>query len=173
MNPALDKLLEQTKSENKEVQEEAILAIAMLLEKHSTRADKPSFYKEILPGHLLSITLSEYEQQELIAKLSTLIMSEKMTPSMIWALGKTTLNAALMSLLVLLNDRSCQFDEEATWQLLVAIDNALIIRNNGMLDPQVRSLIRCSNPTPSLRMIAEKGNPRLKKIAQNLLKRVV
>lgn len=172
MKSVLNELLERAKCENKEVREEAILQIAMLLEKNSICPDQPSFYETVLSDHLLSISLDESEQQEMIAELGNLILSEKMTASMLWALGKTTSRTALVPLLTWLRNHNRSLDEEAIWQALIALDNFLGLKVDGTLDCQVADMIRDYNLTSALQRILETDNPRLKKLGQKLLNRI-
>lgn len=171
MNPIVADLLQKAASENRDVQEEGILQIAMLIEKFSQPGDLHEAYQEIMPKDLLRVSLSVAELNELIQELAILLNSPKMTPSMLWALGKSSSHTALELLLTWLHRQSV-FTEDASWQVLVAIDNFVTLDEDGKLNPKTRSAIHQFDTVEVLQLLIRSDTPKVRTLAERLIARI-
>lgn len=179
MKAEIKDLFERAKNDEKSIQEEATLQIAMLLEKHSKAADELSFYKDILEPRLLLLILDEEEQKEIIVELSKLIRTEKVIPGMLWALSKPTMIDTLPILLLWLQEYGHQAEENILDQAIGAIDKVFFLSMGGDKiheHPEVAEIIRHHNPIPILQTIAnrkpEKKILQVPEGAQKLLDRI-
>lgn len=125
MREALGQLLRRMEYDNAEEREEAILQVAMLLERCSVFSDGRDFYESILEPELLSIDLDESEKEELIDELFTLIKRVQPNSSIVWALGKGDVPLGMSRLIELLQDRQMVLSDEATRQALRGINKWL------------------------------------------------
>jgi hypothetical protein len=168
----LNNLLKDISSADQKVQDEAVLNLALLLEKHSSRPDSQSNYELVLPAYLHLVILSEDDQKKIIDVLSGLLRSEKLSPRMLWALGKTTLREALPPLLKFIYYHADEVDDATVWQALASIENFLVFREDGRLDNQVLSALIANNPIQPLARIAKRGNSDLKSITQRIMSKL-
>ncbi len=171
MNPEVKKLLQKAVSENKDEQNEAVLQIAMLLEKGSQGIDPHYRYEDIMPKTLLNVSLSVDEQSELIQMLESLLNSSKMTPSVLWALGKSSSLVAFEILLSWLHRQSV-FTTETSWQALIAIDNFTTQSEVGKLKPEIMSIADKHEVIGTLQKIFTLGTPKVQLLAEKLLLRL-
>ena len=172
MDMALENLLKELTSGNKKRRDEAVLCLAMLLEKHSSRPDKQSNYELILPASLHSLSLSSEDQQAIIERLGDLIESKEMLPSMLWALGKTTNSAAVLPLLRFINQHFQEADDDAIWQALIAIENFLVFDSNNQLRDEVVDYLNTENPLRSFTEIGKRQNPDIVKLSNRVITKV-
>lgn len=182
MHSTVKHLCEQAGAGQLEVKNEAILHIAMLLEKSSRAIRAKQYaileaynshdYRMILPDYLQTVLLSEGEQSEVVSCLVDLINSHHRHPSMIWALGKSLPSFGLGPLLKFLQQVSPDIDDETIYQALVALEEFLVIQD-GSLYPGVDAEIRARNPAASLQRIVRSGNPYLIEISQRVLARLM
>lgn len=173
MNLALDTLLGELTSANRKRRDEAILCLAMLLEKNSSRPDQQSNYELILPANLHSLNVSLEDQLAVIEGIGNLLESEGMSPSMLWALGKTTNCAALLPLLKFINRHFQEAGDEAIWQALAAIENFLVVDDNGQLNEEVLDSLNSAPPVQSLTEIAQRRNPDIATLAQRVIAKLL
>lgn len=165
-------LIKQADSSDREEQREAILQIAMLLEKHSNAADTSNFYEGIMPAHVSSLVLTEDDRQQVITELGKLIESDNFSPSLLWALGKAKRIEALLLLLTFLN-RNCQsLEQEATWQTLSAIENLLILKEDEQIDKRAADLLQAHDLNNCLTSLVNSGDADIKVIAQRILSKI-
>ena len=138
LDKGIMELFKIVESESADQREEAVLQIAMLLERTSrplyagNKVDI-GFYQNILKPNLISIELNSERQLELIFEIRKLIMSNKMTPSLFWAIGKAKPQLGLAPLLDIMGELWSKIDENALQQALVAIDNFMIVDDAGRL----------------------------------------
>lgn len=125
MREALRQLVHRMERDNIEEREEAILQLAMLLEKCSVFHDEKVFYESILEPELLSIDLDESEKEELIDELFTLIQRVQPNSSLIWALGKGDVPLGMSRLIELLHHHRMVLSDEAKLQALTVINKWL------------------------------------------------
>jgi len=168
----LREVMDRVVSEDLKVREDAILSLAMLLEKHSTLNSGQSFYESVLPTPLCNLTLDKAEQQEIVDWLGGLVNSDKRTSSMIWALTKSASAVALEYLLSLICSQGDGLDEDAAWQALIGIDNYLSLDKNGNLYHQAILMIHNYNFLPSLQRIASTSDPHLKELAKRMIEKL-
>jgi hypothetical protein len=168
MEPLVRALLERAASENGAEQNEAILQLALLLEKSAMR-DKLLGSEPAIQPQLRLLSLSVDDIREIVAGLGLLIESEQRSPSMLWALGKAKVYDAALTLLEFLKNHCQELEGDMAWQALVALDNWLVIGEDGQLNPQLLALIRERNPTSCLVKIIKEGNPDLSMLAQRIL----
>lgn len=140
MNDALRHMFNEATSNNLEVREEAILQIAMLLERHSPLRDTPSFYQSIQCAELANVQLDSLQQQEVIDELYALILSTKTNSSMIWALSKVKSPTVLGYLVDLVCNHQHRLADDAKQQALVAVNRFLSVSEDDPMYMQTRSL---------------------------------
>jgi hypothetical protein len=172
MNDALRHIFDEATSDDPEVREDAILQIAMLLERHSPLKDRPSFYQSIQNAELATIELDASEQLEVIDMLHALILSTKTNSSMIWALGKVKSPTVLGYLVDLVCDHHQRLDDDARQQALVAMNRFLSVGEDDPIYPQAKSLVRNSDFRRALEEIAV-GGQRLKLLVHRILARLM
>lgn len=163
-------LCRQASSANAAERAEAILQIALLLEKHGPGADRDEFYQSILPEHLWAVSLTAADQAALIQTLISLIHSSKMTPDMLWALGKTNAMTAFIAVLTWLRKQST-FTEDATWQALIVLDNFFFVNRNerGQVDPVIIQVAQDLGMAASLQRVLASGIPKVQPLVEKLL----
>ena len=166
-------LLQQANSDNRDERSEAILQIALLLEKHGPGADRDEVYQRILPEHLWSVSLTSADQAALIETLISLIHSSKMTPDMLWALGKTNAITAFIAVITWLRNQST-FTEDATWQALIVVDNFFFLYRDehGQVDPVIIQIAQDMGMAASLQCVVASGIPKVQPLAEKLLQRI-
>jgi hypothetical protein len=168
MNKILEQLLEKIESQEDEIYFESIFQIAMLLEKSNVITNET--YVSFLPPELLSITLNDTEQQEIVRRLSSVASNNSVNGLLFWALGKANPKIGISPLLNLIQQFSSSFDEEITYQAIIALDNFLIIDESGNLVSEIVQNLKESDPRPFLNRVVNLNNPRLTEISQKLLK---
>lgn len=179
MQAEIKDLFKRAQDDNKDIREEAVLQIGMLLEKHSRAADKLDFYKSIMEAQLLPLRLDEEEQKEIIAGLSKLIRTEKILPSMLCALGRPTMIDVLPILLTWLIEYGHKAEENVVGQAIMAIENYRFLNMGGSKiyeHPEEAEIFRQNNPIPILQIIVDRKLERealqVSKQAQKLLERI-
>jgi hypothetical protein len=138
-------ILSRTVDEDLDTRQEAILEIALLIEKHSPSRDKQDYYESMLSPELLSISLNEEEQIELVHEVGRIILSDKGTGSLVWALTKSHSLDALDYLLAYICREPHPKDGHGIWQALLGIDRSLYVRQSGRLHNQALDLARRHN----------------------------
>jgi hypothetical protein len=171
MNPIVEDILEQATSSDPIIQREAVLQLALLLEKHSIRPDSKNNYEMLLPPEVNSLVLAEKDLDSIVTFLGKLIMSEKMIPDMIWALGKCTTQTSLKYLLKFFDEQCNNMDQSTMWQVLIAIDNFLFI-GNYFTNSQVSKLKDDKRFITCLEEIIKRGNSDNKMMAQSLINKI-
>ena len=163
-------LRQQASSANVAERAEAILQIALLLEKHGPGADRDEFYQSMLPEHLWAVSLTAADQAALIQTLISLIHSPKMTPDMLWALGKTNAMTAFIAVLTWLRNQAT-FTEDATWQALIVVDNFFFLYRDeqGQVDPVIIQVAQDVGMAASLQRVVASGIPKVQPLAEKLL----
>jgi hypothetical protein len=167
MEPLVRALLEQAASQNSAEQTEAILQLALLLEK-SAMGDKTLGSELAIQPQLQSLSLTGDDVQEIVASLGRLIESEQRSSDMLWALGKARVHDAAITLLEFLKNHCEKLEGDMAWQALIALDNWLVIGEDGRINPQLLAIIRERNPTSCLAKIIKEGNPDLSMLAQRI-----
>ena len=170
MKSQVKTLQHQASSNNKDERSEAILQIALLLEKHGPGAERDEFYQRILPEHLWTVSLTAADQAALIQTLISLIHLPDMTPDMLWALGKTNAITAFIAVLTWLRNQST-FTEDATWQALIVLDNFFFLYRDehGQVDPVMIKIAQDVGMAASLQRVVASDIPKVQPLAENLL----
>lgn len=166
-------LCQQASSANAAERAEVILQIALLLEKHSPGADRAEVYQALLPEHLWAVSLTAADQAALIQTLISLIHSSKMTPDMLWALGKTNAITAFIAVLTWLRNQST-FTEDATWQALIVLDNFFFLNRDkqGQVDPVIIQIAQDVGMAASLQRVVASGIPKVQPLVEKLLQHI-
>lgn len=122
MNEHLTNLFNRITSPDKEVSKEAIVELAMLLEKNSVKnwSQKGDF----VPPYRF-VKLDKKQQRQIVEKIVELIASGLNEPSLYWALGKARADIALKPFLNVVRQFGSSFDGETQWQAICALDNYL------------------------------------------------
>ena len=170
MDRAINQIIEQINSEDFVAKEEAILQIAMLLEKNSLWKTKLDFYNSILVPELTELSLNESQKTEIIKSLSKLLFSEKLTSSLIWAVGKADCCLSIDSLLALFCKSELVLDEECCWQLLTSIDNFLSLSTAVPLSKYVVILLAKYDFSTFLRKADFSKSTKLQKLKKTIQK---
>ncbi len=157
MNEAVRQLFDEAASENAEAREEAILQIAMLLERHSPLKDSTSFYQSIQHPELANVKLDASEQQQIIDMLFTLVLSATNNASMVWALGKVKSPSVLGYLVDLVCSHNHRLSDDAKHQALVALNRFLSVDQDDPIYPQIRLLATNTDFRRALEEIAVVG----------------
>lgn len=171
MNAEVTNLLQKAVSENKDEQNEAVLQIAMLLEKSSQGIDPHYRYEDVMSKNLLNVSLSVEEQSALIQTLGSLLNSSKMTASVLWALSKSSSLVAFEILLSWLRRQSV-FTAETSWQALIAIDNFTTQNEVGKLKPAIDTIADNHDVIGTLQKILTLDTPKVQLLAEKLLLRL-
>lgn len=119
--------------------------IGMILERGSRDVTgKDAFYKLILSPHMLTLDLTEDDQREVVDYLHDLVKGGNRTHGIIWAIGKASPYVAIAPLLDLIQSYSATFDAVTAHHAIVALDNCLLVTDDGRLDPEIaRQLDEC------------------------------
>lgn len=125
-------LLSCLDSEDNKEKSMAIRDIAMVLEMNTyilsggNNASKLKEYEIYLYEEIASIRLDICEQKEIIDHLLNRIKAkDDMSSSMLWAIGKACKDASLPGLMEAIKCCSCDFDDEESYQAIIAIENLL------------------------------------------------
>lgn len=150
-------------SEDETVQGEAILQLAMLLEKSNHVRDESGNVHwedkgEILSPNLRDIYLDNGEQRVIVSRLTTLINSSKRNPSMLWALGKASPAIGIEPLLEILKKHSEEFDEDTAYQAILALGRFLPTWRRRPLSKIARHILE-NSPKAFLERMAKVDNP--------------
>lgn len=144
MRKAVRGLIDRVEADSGEQREEAILQLAMLLEKCSSFHDEKSFYQSVLEPELLQIQLNESEKEELVDDLSALAKRSQPDTSLVWAISKADGPICLSRLIGLLDRHQPVLSQEATWQALTGINRWLSGRKD---DPLLQQMLSPANVT--------------------------
>jgi hypothetical protein len=170
LHPLLNQLLESAASADRERQNEALADIALILERSWLRTSvSDTCYAALLPPALLAIRLEENDQREVVEHLSRLATSDRAHPSIFWAIGKSTPKLGIGPLLMLLQTHSDKFDEETTYQALIALENFLVT-DKGVLPAEVVAESVRNDPTQFLNEQVKSDNSRIAIRAQRVLR---
>lgn len=169
MHPTLHRLLQEARSDELEIRHRAVGQIGLFLEKNTIVSGTTGSYKGLLDDELCALILDLSAQQLVVTELCHLISSDKMTEGMLWALGKASRSVSMQPLLQLLQHQSHRFNEEATWQALIALDNVIIISGSVAELQQQHRLIDEHNIVHWLQNLEASPDPRVQKIALRLM----
>jgi hypothetical protein len=175
----MDKLIMDLVAKMTIANSEAILQLALILERSTFTISSDSTYILNLPPHLLNIILMPDDQREIIDDISQRILSGASNRSQLfWVIGKAP-RVALVPLITLLEAHSQTFDEETAWQALIALENCLELDDDGNLRTDSLRLINKANLRPIIQQMASinisnSGDPRsgrLVEIVHRILRR--
>ena len=172
MQKVITLVLEKIEAEEDQIDRESIFQIAMLLEKSNTITNET--YISLLPPELLSVTLNDREQQEIVKLLSTLTPNNSTNSLLFWTLGKAKPKFGIAPLLSLIHRFSNKFDDEAAYQAVIALDNFLIFNKfkESKMMPEIVQSLKENDPRPFLYKVVNSNNFRLAEISQALLKKL-
>ena len=131
MNEVVFNLFIQAASDSTDIRAEAVLKIAMLLERHSTLRTSSEFYESI-DVDMAHIGLDDAGQQEVITRLYELILTSPDNSSMIWALGKHNSTDVLDHLIDLICNHRDQMNVDGLEQALRALNRFSSVDENSI-----------------------------------------
>jgi len=169
MNKVLQDILSQALCDDPALMHEAALELALLIEKHSPRRDSEDFYKSMLRPELVSIVLTEDEVKELIGEIGRIVLSDKCTPTMVWALSKSTSLEALEYLLAFLCSDGPQRGKESIWQAMVGTQIFSTVQRDDAIYDKVFRLFQEYKLEDSLRRAGNEYGGEEAILAQRIL----
>lgn len=172
MIPILRDILAKTTAEDLKTRQEAILELALLIEKHSPSRDKQTYYEAMLSPELLKVVLSEDEQKELVHEIGQIVLSDKVTGSLVWALSKSHSLDALEYLLAFLSREPPPTEGHAIRQAVLATEVFLSVYQDHPLHDHVFGLARNHRLKDVLEQIAGHCEEDVKKIIQSIKQRL-
>lgn len=170
VNRILKEILSKTTSDDLATRQEAILELALLIEKHSPRRDKQSYYESMLPPELLNMSLTEDEQTELVHEVGRIVLSDNVTGSLVWALSKSSSLDALEYLLGYVCGEPSPNDEHGIWQALLRIH--IFLYQDHPLHNQVLDLGQRYNLQKVLEQIEKHCGEDVRKTIQGIRQRL-
>jgi hypothetical protein len=169
MKSEIKKIIDLAYSHDADESEEAILQLAMLLEKNSPFADSFDFYKSIMAPQLFEVCTNQKDLEEIVDELIRLMSERKSSISILSALRGTTLPSAFQFFLNLLCNNVHKMNEESIRQVLLGIDNFLPYEETDTRHAQFDRYLRgCDYSKPLLKII-KRGNPELTELANKLM----
>lgn len=123
MNDYVGQLFKQIESRDQMARRNAIVELAMMLEKN-TVIGRTSSAKDFVPP-IKEISLDKQEQQEIVNNITHFLNRDLQEPSLIWALGKAHVEMGLKPLLKYVNQCGSVFDEEVQRQTVSVLNNYL------------------------------------------------
>ena len=170
MRPAIAALLERLQSTSAS-KNDAILPLALLLERSTRWGNTDATHESELPRELLDNALSDAEHSEIVHTLGRAILHEPENGSLYWALGKAKWEEGMGVLLRTLATRGDEIGEEPAYQAIIALENFLIA-DGGRLLVGVQQEFEASDPRPFLESCLLSSQPRLSALSRRLLARI-
>jgi len=144
--------------------------IGMILERGSRDVTgKDAFYELILPPYMLTLHLTENDQRDVVDYLRDLVRGGNRTHGIIWAMGKASPYVAIAPLLDLIQNYSATFDAVTAHHSIVALDNCLLVTDNGRLDPELARQLDERDPLTFLREAATSDDQNVADPARRVL----
>jgi|ERR1022692_994696 hypothetical protein len=119
--------------------QEAVMNLALLIEKHSAGADRDAVYKELLPSEVFDISLEEPEKLSIVNLLSAQLGREPVEggirKELLWALGKPDGASSVLALettLGYLVEGQSQSPVEL-WQGIISVERLIQSMDSTML----------------------------------------
>jgi|GEM_PF-6185205 len=170
MNSIVGEIIKSLSSESLDEKEEATLAIALLLEKHSPLRNEEIFYQNNLPQTLSLIALSQREIEEIIEEIGKLLLIGKITPSLVWAISKSQQISSFKILLAVLKQH--YENEDILWQGLIGIETSISVNNNKSAISQIRKLLKEPENAYVIKKTTESNSIRLRQLAERIEKQI-
>lgn len=165
MNHLIHELFVKIKSDDKHIRGNAITDISFVLEMNSWQLpleERMSKYDIYIEQELININLSQSEEAEIVEFLQREIINlNKSTSSLLFTIGKASSKTALIPLLDIIQNYSCDFDENDFYQALVSLERLLFWDDYGLSDEEKRNIISQTNPTPIIEGKLALDNPSL------------
>lgn len=171
MNNSITEIFQALQSENYDETESAILAIALLLEKHSQLHDKESFYEVNMTQTLSSMILSEVEIEEIIEKIGQLLLSRKNVSPLVWAIGKSQKISSFKIILAVLKEH--YEDENMLWQGLISIETFISLSSNKPIASGIKVLLAEAENVRLIKRVSESKSNRLRQLAERIQKYIM
>lgn len=182
MNSAVQKSLSLIESKDPKARSNAITDIALILEMHSWELNydqRLSRYNSFLSDNLIKIILDKQDQKEIVVFLESLILKQdKLSSSLIWAIGKSTPDIGLILLLEIIEYQHLTFNGKELYQLLIALGNLLFFDSSGCLNEENKQIVSHSNLASFLEKVTlrnlenQQESNRLRQSAQGLLESI-
>ena len=174
MKPEIASLLDQQRSEDNSIREDAILKIAMLLEKNFLLPDTSDpgtreTWRSILDESLLALRLDGTDLSEIVGDFSRQLQAGSASPSLFWALAKGGSLEALPPILVWMQGHVELADEETIRQALFSVENLVLAALRGNRLDEARSILARHNARPLLDRTSTRNQHRLGVIAGRIL----
>ena len=170
MRPAIAALLKRLQSTSAS-KHDAVLPLALLLERSARRGYTDASHERELPRELLDNALSDAEHHEIVHALGSAIRQEPENGSLYWALGKARWEEGLGVLLSILATRGKKIGDEPAYQAILALENFLIA-DEGRLLVGVRQEFEASDPRPFLESCLLSSQPRMSAVSIRVLARI-
>lgn len=172
MNSVLLPVLEALTLDKQPLREEAILQIAMILERHSEAPNGNAFYERVLQEELKGLQLSHEDQLYIANYLGDLIQNGKGGFDVIWALGKAKREIAFPLVVSSLGSQSEGFDEEFIWEALNALNKFVVVSNDDIDLEAQQQLLSVNHVENWLTKVEKIGSPRNQEKARGLLAKI-
>jgi hypothetical protein len=172
MHERLEQLLARLHVGDDHVSNDAIVELAMLLEKRSLMNPEDRSYEGVISPELLTLELSEADLETSIDTLVGLLDVESVRPMAIWALGKTSVPSVLVRLLRYLHNRLCRMDEYTVRQALIAVEDLLGHVAERPCTPVIQGALIQYDPRPWLARFTFSTDLDLRVLAKRLSEKV-
>jgi hypothetical protein len=151
MNYLIHKVLAEIKSSNEDIRSNAITNISLILEMNSWKFPlerRMSKYDRLIKQELMNINLTESEETKIVDFLQTEVVNcNKSTHNLLFAIGKASSKAGLIPLLDIIQNNSCNFDENDSYQALIALER-LLFWDEELSAEDKKNIIYQNNPKP-------------------------
>jgi hypothetical protein len=160
---AVEDILSRVRFGTPEDQASAALTLALLLELNARGLNLEN-YRLVLPEELLTLHLTCNEERELMLAIRDVFLFENSHPTLLWACGKARPSAGLGPLLEILEERRETLTEEASYQLLSALGDLLLLAEERDLGP-----LGTRDPRPWIARLAARHPGRVRENGRRLL----
>ena len=162
MNSAVSTLFQRLEAPGEDSQKEAALELAMLIERSRSPSPDDSVHRLILPEALLQLDLSNEEADEIVERICSEVLSERLSQnakiSLISALGKIPRLNCFEAILRFLTKQFELLDDEGVYAVLVSIVPAHLA---GDERDRVIGLLKEHRVESVLDRLAQRGSDRL------------
>lgn len=148
MNHLIYELFEKTKSEEEKVSSNAVTDLCCILEMkswHMSKDTRISRFGGLVSQAVIDIEIDEDDEVEIVKKLHNEIVSgNKLTYSMLFALGKASCKVGLKPLIDIIEQHLDRFNENEVYQALISLERLLFF-NESLSLKEERDIIAKTN----------------------------
>jgi len=159
----VEQVLSRVRFGTPEDQASGALTLALLLE-FNARGLNLENYRLVLPEELLALHMTREEERELVLAIRDVFLFENPHPTLVWACGKARPSAGLGPLLEILEEGCETLAEEASYQLLSALGDLLLLAEERDLLP-----LGARAPRPWIARLAARHPGRVRENGRRLL----